>query len=282
MASTYTYTRTDGKAVRVVVPNAAERISGQRGNWSVRCVTKDRSADQHGITSKRVARQLAVKFAEIERNVCRGMGAKRVQPVRHFVADGLKFATCGANTPRLHAADWARVTCTACTSERDKRADAARAARPATVLEMVADAMLPEDIAAAVADDFGATLPPSDNDHRALPRPASSRFIGDDARNGLEASCWECGARIIAGPTTDRTWTHLGEAVDRAHGEALLENLLRMEHLHETALIENATRDATARAYRTAGVVSERWEARTLALDVERAEIDAYAEDRAR
>ena len=50
---------------------------------------------------------------------------------------------------------------------------------------------------------------PAAADHRAIVRPASSRFIGDDARNGLEATCWECGGRIVNLPA-DGEYRHAG------------------------------------------------------------------------
>jgi hypothetical protein len=38
---------------------------------------------------------------------------------------------------------------------------------------------------------------PAEDGHRAVVRPASSRFIGNDADRGIEAECWECGGRIV-------------------------------------------------------------------------------------
>jgi hypothetical protein len=55
---------------------------------------------------------------------------------------------------------------------------------------------------------------PAEDGHRAVVRPASSQFIGDDARNGLEAECWTCHGRIVNLPG-DGEYRHAdGDAPD--------------------------------------------------------------------
>lgn len=212
-----TYRTRDGRTV--TVKSAAERVTGRRGRWTVDGWTAETWP------TKRAAHAIAVIAARSDHRLRRDLGDKRVPTPRHFVATGIKHATCGTESPKLSTTDWARVTCPECTTERDKRAAAARAATShqsevAALIDGSDDALdqAAEIVAARVADE--PVIPASDDDHPARVRPLTSSFINDDARNGLQAICWECGGRIVAYPY-NAEYRHLSDAVEAAHGEAL-------------------------------------------------------------
>jgi len=191
----------------VTVKNAAERVTGTRGNWSVATGADGTMPPITGIARKRDALQLATGQARAARTTARKMAA---------AARRLDTMTTAARAEIMTEAVDRSVAVHEILAERDAAAerasddadafwtgtewvygDAARAARAEMNADSDADA----------AATFEAAM--TDTYHRAIVRPASSRFIGDDARNGLEATCWECGGRIVKLPA-DGEYRHAG------------------------------------------------------------------------
>lgn len=127
--------------------------------------------------------------------------------------------------------------CHGCGEEIEEIGDATAQAQPAaaTPVQRYYGGAWPAEVRCCAACPHcarqrAASSPSSAEDdtdgHAAIVRPASSRFIGNDARNGAEAECWECGDRIINHPS-DGTYRHAAGVVERAHGEAIAEDQAR-------------------------------------------------------